>query len=385
VILASYEAGIAAYWGRSVRDEIMNNPLIGVKIRPDIMAADDWQTIEGGGMKTAGIGGALTGRGSSVLLLDDPVKNWLDATSYTIRERNKNWVRSTWMTRAEPGALKIVIQTRWHEDDVAGWLLREHRDEWTEIWLPAIAETSGDILGRSEGEALCPQRYDRKALVGVDGEGGIKKSVGPIVWNGLYRQRPSSLEGGVIKRAWFRTWQTIPENATYGISVDCAFEKTDDTSFVVVACWAKHGPNRYLVDQERERMDFVETCEAIKRMSDKWPQALFKLVEAKANGPAVISAMKDKIPGLHRFNPRGSKLARLTSVSPLFSGGNVFLPDDVEYPWVKDYKEELVNFPNAPTDDQVDCTSQILIHWSGLASAAAVAPGSVTRVSPIPS
>lgn len=384
IILTTYEAEFAAHWGRGVRNEITQNQLVGISIREDSSAAHRWETPAGGGMVTAGIGGPITGRGGDLVIIDDPVKNWEEATSAVYREKSINWFCSTLYTRLEPGATIVVLMTRWHERDLAGYLLSEHTDKWEEIRLPAIAEPSDeepDPLKRKAGEALCPERYTATQLVGLDNKGGIKGAVGPVVWNGLYRQRPSSLEGGVIKRSYFRFWNELPTDLEYAMSIDCAFEKTDQSSYVVVQVWGKKKADIYLVDQERERMDFVETCSSIRRMSERWPQARLKLIEGKANGPAVVSRMKSEIPGLVKYMPRGSKIARLSSVSPFFQSGNVHVPAVQLCPWVRDYVEELVNMPNSPNDDQADATSQMLDHWFKKAKTAAPAGG--TRVSPI--
>lgn len=382
IILTTYEADFAAHWGRRVRNEIQGNADISVSIRQDSSAADRWETPEGGGMITAGVGGPITGRGGDLVIIDDPVKNWEQATSATYRKKAKDWFNSTVYTRLEPGATIVVLMTRWHEDDLAGWLLREHSDKWRHVLLPSVAEES-DELGRQPGEALCPDRYPIDTLIGKDGDGGIRKAVGPIVWNGLHRQNPSSLEGGIIKRAYFKYWTELPKDMTYAMSIDCAFEKTDSSSFVVIQVWGRKGADRYLVDQIRERMDFVGTCEAIKEMSVRWPLARLKLIEAKANGAAVVSALRSEVPGLVKYMPRGSKAARLAAISPLFASHNVYIPSPTIHNWVPDYVEELVNMPNSPNDDQADATSQMLEHWEQRKITGA-APGSNTRSAPIP-
>lgn len=388
VALTTYESDFARHWGRVVRNEMNENRGIGVQISEDSSAADRWNTKVGGGMFTAGVGGPLTGRGFHLGIVDDPVKNWEQATSWTLREKTKNWFQSTFLTRAEPGATIVVLMARWHEDDLAGWLQREYPNDWKVISIPAIAEAN-DVLGRRPGVALCPDRYSRRQLLGDDGNGGIKKAVGPIIWNALYRQRPSSLEGGVIKRDFFKFWTELPIEAetgkyargmTFAMSIDCAFEKTEGSSFVVIQVWARLKADAYLVDQTRERLDFVGTCDAIEEMANRWPQARLKLIEAKANGPAVVSRLKSRIAGLVKYMPRGSKIARLASVSPNFASHNVYVPAPQVCPWVRDYIEELVNMPNSPNDDQADATSQILDYWFKRAPTAG--PGGSSRRSP---
>lgn len=384
VILTSYEADFAAKWGRDVRNEIQSNADIKVAIRQDSSAADRWETPEGGGMVTAGVGGAITGRGGNLIIVDDPVKNWEQATSATYREKVKNWFLSTLYTRCEPGATIVILMTRWHEDDLAGWLLREHEDAWKEIWLPAVSEPGDSLTSRTPGEALCPERYNEMALVGPDGKTGIMGSQGPIIWNSLYRQRPSSADGDIIKRSYFKYYQNVPANLTYAMSWDFAFGDTQGSSFVVGQVWGYRGSERYLIDQVRKRMDFVEMIEQMALLAVKWKQARLKIVENKANGPAIISQVKSKIAGIVKYNPKGSKEARLISVSPFFAAGNIFVPDPTlpGNVWVKDYIEEMVNMPNSPNDDQADATSQMLDYLA--TKAPTVGAGSITRKSPIP-
>ena len=155
VALASYESGLAATWGQRNRDllEAYGPSLFGVQVRQDSQAKNDWKlTKRRGGMFTTGVGGALTGRGANVAIIDDPVKNSAEALSETFRERNKEWYKSTLRTRIEKdqvlahdGAI-VVIQTRWHEDDLAGWLQTEFPDEWLVISLPAIAEKGASMI-----------------------------------------------------------------------------------------------------------------------------------------------------------------------------------------------------------------------------------------------
>lgn len=188
IILCSYEADFAASWGRKARDTIRANPdKLRVRIKTDTTAAARWETTAGGGMVTAGVGGPITGRGANVLVVDDPVKNAEEAESEITREAIWRWWTSTAYTRLEPGAAAVVVATRWHEDDLIGRLLlaaEEGGEEWEVINLPAIAE-AGDPLGRPEGAALWPERYDVPDLARIRG------AVQPYVWEALYQQHPT--------------------------------------------------------------------------------------------------------------------------------------------------------------------------------------------------
>lgn len=353
VILSGYGDAFAAKWGMFVRDEFAMNDQTWTRVRPDKSLASDWATTAGGGMLTVGVGGSMTGHGGNLLIVDDPHKNWEEAMSPTMRQKVIDWFNSTFYTRAEPNASIIVVQTRWHERDLSGYLLEEHEDNWELLRLPALSE-DGDPLGRALGEPLCPERYTQTALH------EIKKAVGSHIFEGLYQQRPSPLAGNMVKRDWFRRWSTLPDGITEWIqSWDLTFKKTG-TSFVVGQVWGRKGGQFYLVDQCRDRLSFPETLRKIATMSNRWPQAKEKLVEEAANGPAVISTLSDTVPGIIGVRHSSSKEARLAAVSGFVEAGNVWIPDQSVASWADDFVEEVVNFPNAANDDQVDAMTMAL-------------------------
>jgi len=356
VMLCSYEASIAADWGRRVRDTF-NTRELWTNIRDDVRAANRWYTPEGGGMITAGVGGPIGGRGFHLGIIDDPFKNWEQAYSSTYRRHLLDWFQSTFYTRKEPNGSIVIIQTRWHENDLAGWLIKEHSDKWTEINLPALAEEN-DPIGREQGEPLCSERYGKDEL------DRIREAVGSKVWSGLYQQRPAPAGGAIFKQEWIRYWETLPTVELQIQSWDAAFKDAKSSSYVVGQLWGKHGSDFYLLGQKRDRMDFVSTLAAIESMTKFWPEATGKLVEDKANGPAIISTLQNKIPGILPVNPRGSKEARAQAVAPLWESGHVYLPHPNIHTWVRDFVEELITFPASANDDQVDAMSQALSHLS---------------------
>lgn len=315
-------------------------------------------------MQSAGVEGGITGHGADILSIDDPFKNRKEADSPTIRNNVWNWYASTAYTRLSPGGGILVTVTRWHEDDLVGRLLdaMKHggKDNWTIINYPAIAER--DERYRKEGEALHPKRFDLEALL------RIKANIGEYEWSALYQQRPTPRGGGIIKKKWIRHWETLPRVYDRIIqSWDFTFGKSDTSDRVSGQVWMKAGGNYYLLDNNTDKMDFVEQQRAIEAMSSKWPQAVQKVVEAKANGAAIISSMSSRISGIKPYEPRGSKEARLYAVSPVFESGNVYLPpESPEYHWVRDYENELLSFPNGQYDDQVDATTMSLDELIGV-------------------
>ncbi|SHL03660.1 phage terminase large subunit [Fibrobacter sp. UWH4] len=315
-----------------------------------------------GSFRSTGIGGGITGMGCDILSIDDPLKDRQEANSITIRERVWDWYTSTAYTRLSPGGGVLVTLTRWHEDDLVGRLLDAMKkgsgDQWQVINYPAIAEE--DELHRKKGEALHEARYPLEMLE------RIKVNVGSYDWNSLYQQHPTPVGGGIIKREWIRTYEIMPKVFDVVIqSWDFTFKNSDSADNVAGTVWGKVGANYYLLDCIAEKMDFVSSIRALQRTTAKWPQAMAKIVEDKANGPAIISSMNREISGLIPFNPEGSKEARAFAVSPLFEAGNVLIPaEDERHPWVREYVDELTMFPGAPHDDRVDSTTQALLYLS---------------------
>lgn len=376
VILASYEADFAARWGRQVRTYFETTELpTKTQIRGDSSAADRWETTAGGGMNTAGVGGAFTGKGADLLIIDDPVKNWEQAMSVGHREKVRDWFKSTFYTRAEPSATIIVLMTRWHEDDLAGYLLKEHDDDWEEIRMPATSEMDG------KGEALCPERYS------ADDLGAIRKSIGSFMYGALYDQNPTPPEGGVFKRHWFRFWlpTTLPAQMDETIqSWDLPFDNASDTSsFVAGQVWARKGADRYLLHEYHEQTDYPGMKAAIRKVSADRPDARTKVVENKAAGAPLIKDLKSEISGLVPWNPQGSKEARAIACSGEVEAGNVYLPHPSIAPWVREFIEEVATFPKGRFNDRVDAMSQALLRFSKNKGTGKMSFESFTRASPV--
>lgn len=357
VIATSHGESLALEFADKVREDFINNELTWTRIRKERARIDDWKTIEGGGMRSTGITGSITGRGADLLLIDDPHKDEFSVTSETQRKRVLDAFSGTLYNRLHDNGSIIVIQTRWHERDLAGYLIDEHKDDWEIINLPAMAEKN-DVLGRKENEPLCPELISRDHLLRQ------KRSAGPYRWASLFQQRPAPIEGGIIKRNWINYYDELPEELEDWIQGwDLTFSDTGE-SFVVGQVWARRGANVYLIDQIRDKLDFPSSIKAIRRMSRRWPLALNKLVEDKANGPAVLSTLRNEISGMLPYKPKGSKVARLSAVSGFFEAGNVWIPRKAE--WTNDYVEEITVFPNALTDDQADTTSMCLKRFEGV-------------------
>lgn len=361
--LCSYEATLAQDFSRTARDAYTR---VGAPLRDDSRAVSLWQTPARGGMWAAGVGGPITGKGFHVGIIDDPIKNEEEAQSETIRAKHKSWYQSTFHTREEPGGSEIVVQTRWHEDDLAGWLLAQEAHEpqgWTVINFEAIAERPRQSFPvtcpiaedwREEGDALCPERY---TAVQLD---TIRRTVGSRVWEALYQQRPSAAAGTIFKRDWWQFYTALPPLGRTIQSWDMAFKDEASSDFVAGHVWAREGSRFYLLDRVKERLSFTASCQAVRSMTAKHPTARGKYIEDKANGPAVINALRREIAGIVGVKPDGGKVARAYAVQPLVEAGQVYLPDPTIAPWVEDFIRELASFPNGAHDDDVDACTQAL-------------------------
>lgn len=384
--LISHDPTLATAWGRNVRQMIENHgDALGLAIAPDAGAASEWQTTERGGITSRSAPGqSITGRGFNIMIVDDVVKDFAAAHSETNREAIWNWWTANAETRLEPPSLVIVIGTRWHEDDFIGRLLSKEYDgdpnDWEVISFPAIAETA-DVLGRAEGEPLLsPLIRDETPEQAVVRWDGIKRSVGTYSWSALFQQRPAPSQGAIFEVGTLRFWTTIEERATEDGKVryldpalitngrwvdswDMAFKGTDYSDFVVGQRWVRVDANRFLIAQRRGRWAFSATQREVLEFAENGPQAdkvHVRLVEDKANGPAIIDTLRDAIPGLKPINPQGSKTSRARAITPEIESGNVYLPHPAEQPWVLDLIAEMRSFPTGAHDDQVDALTQAL-------------------------
>lgn len=381
IVTASYSQGLANRNGREIRNTITANPELGMRVALDNGAAKEWQ-ISGhtGGVLSTGIGGGLTGRAADLLIIDDPIKDRKEADSEVFRDSRWDWWTDVGATRLAPGAPVVVILTRWHQDDLAGRMLAAPDGEiWKVINIPAQADHDpakgqSDILGREPGEFMESARRDRRTgrARSVKQWEAIKLRSGARTWASLYQGRPSPGSGDILRREHWKRYEhplhLVREDGVHIVSDyddmlmswDLAFKDTKKSDYVVGQVWMRRDANAYLLDQVRGRMDFPETLRQFQKLAARWPQATLKLVEDKANGPAVIASLRNKISGIVAEEPQGSKSARASAVAPLLEAGNVWIPAAELAPWSDDLIEEASAFPAGAHDDQVDAFSQAL-------------------------
>ncbi len=359
VIQVSYGDDLAWDFGAKNRDKIVEfgKKLWDIEIAPDKIAKSDWG-IKGhsGYMRSGGILTSITGKRANLLVIDDVHKNREEADSAIIRERIWKEFTDTLETRETPDMAIIVIMTRWHVDDLAGRILaRDGKEAWDIVNLPCEAEEN-DILGRAVGEPLWPEYgYDKAWMESK------KKKAPARTWNSLYQQRPTIEGGNLILATDFQYYTQRPTDFEQEIhSWDMTFKDNKDNDFVSGGAWGIKDGKIYLLDRVKERMDFNKSLLAVEDLTKKWPKAGIKLIEDKANGPAIISALRFKVGGITAITPKGSKYARAEAVTPLFRARRIYLPSTSLAPWVEDYVKELTEFPNGEHDDDVDMTSQLL-------------------------
>ena len=365
VIATTYAQDLADDFGRSVRNQIQdedyNRIFNDCTLSKDSSSVRRFHTTGSGVYYAVGAGGAITGRGAHLLLIDDPIKGREDADSDAMRSNLIDWYRSTAYSRLMPGGSIILIQTRWHEDDLAGWILRETSHEpWEVIELPAVLdEKASKILKRPKGQALWPEAYDKKRLE------EIKKTAGSREWNSLYMQRPSAEEGNILKRYWWKEWtEDNPPECNYILqSWDTAYTVKSTSDYSAVTTWGifEHNgiQNAILLSARRERWEFPELkSEAIKLYNEFRPDVV--LIEAKASGWSLIQELQRAGIPITPFNPKkADKKTRAHSVTPLFESGRVWYPSS-KY-WAEDVINQCAQFPSSNYDDLVDSTTQALM------------------------
>jgi predicted phage terminase large subunit-like protein len=396
IAIVSYDgkiAGATSYMARgdiAINNGVAGNPDLGLRLEKDSKALGFWRLAEPheGSVYAIGIGGGIAGRPLDLLLMDDVVKDDEAASSSVRSSRAWLWWEGVGRTRLAPWAPVIGVGTRWHELDLQGRLVAKQKEDeaaglenierWRVVNIPAQADhdpaRERDVLGREPGQFMASAR-GRTAEVWET----IKNGTSPRVWTALYQGKPSPDVGDVWMREWWRRYDEplwsqqpdgtyrLPGMSSVLLSVDCAFRDHASSDYVVIQVWGKKGADCYLIYQVWARLSFTATLDALRLVARAFPQARKKIIEAKANGDAVIDSLKHELPGIIPSEPTQSKVARAEAVSPFIRAGNVHLPSnrvatmDERIAWDPDALiVEATGFPNAAHDDQVDATSQAL-------------------------
>lgn len=383
VIMTSYSASLALKFSRKVRT-LLREPgyaqlFPNCQLDPATQALEAWQTTAGGGLMAAGVSGPLTGNGMHVGIIDDPVKNREEAESDNVRQSAKDWYTSTFYTRLAPGGGVLVILTRWHHDDLAGWLLEEQKeggDKWDVVVFPAIAVE--DERYRLAGDPLHPARYPIEALR------KIQRAVGPRDWQALYQQNPTNDDGDFFKAEQFvgGTFEERPplHEMTILSGWDLAIGQRQQNDWTVGIVAGLDCHNRiWVLDVYRGRWDGIEICEKIIESWLLWNYTHFGWEDgqiSKALLPVLDAVIAEGNHWAFPYNPdlsqlktgKSDKLARANVIQGRMRQGLCRFP--LHEHWFSAFRAELLAFPSGKHDDQVDAFA-----WVGHLATRAVAPG----------
>ena len=329
-----------------------------VDLKADSKAAGRWETGQGGEYYAAGVGGAITGRGADLLIIDDPHSEQ-DALSETAMEHAYEWYTSGPRQRLQPGGSIVVVMTRWSLKDLTGKLVRAQAsdvmsDQWDIVEFPAILPS---------GNLLWPEFWKKEELLRV------KASLSLSKWNAQWQQNPVAEEGAIIKKEWWNKWEkeSIPPVSYIMQSYDTAFSKKETADYSAITTWGVFQPteggpdNIILMDAKRGRWDFPELKETALEEYNYWEPDMV-LIEAKATGtPLTDELRRIGIPVVNYTPSRGNdKQTRMHMVAPMFESGRVWAPDKR---FSEDVIDECAAFPNGDHDDFCDSMTMALIRY----------------------
>ena len=365
IIQTAHTAELATNFGRKVRNLVATpdyQALFPTKLSSDSKAAGRWNTNKGGDYFAIGVGGAVTGKGADVLIIDDPhSEQEAMQGNPAVFDRVYEWYGSGPRQRLQPGGSIIIVMTRWSKRDLTGQIInnsiKRDGDEWETIEFPALMPS---------GKPLWSEFWSQKELEAIKNEIPVSK------WEAQYQQNPTSEEGAIIKREMWQIWEKEkPPVCEFIIqSWDTAFEKNNRADYSACTTWGvfyKTDSDGFdtthiiLLDAFKERMEFPELKKKAQELYKDWnPDAL--IVEKKAAGAPLIYEMRRMGIPLQEYTPsKGSdKIARVNAISDLFASGFVWCPDTR---WAEEVMEECASFPNGEHDDLVDSTSQALLRF----------------------
>jgi predicted phage terminase large subunit-like protein len=364
IIESTHTGELAVRFGRKVRDlmsmDSYKELYPDVELKQDSKAAGRWDTNHGGEYFAVGVGGAMTGRGANLLIIDDPHSEQ-DAASDLALENCWDWYTSGPRSRLQPGGAIVIVMTRWGTKDLTARLLKaqaSHKaDKWEVIEFPAILPS---------GKPLWPEFWKLEELLGV------KASLSAQKWNAMYQQQPTNDEGAILKREWWQVWpHEDPPAVDYIIqSYDTAYSKKETADYSAITTWgvfypdADSGPNIILLAARKGRWDFPELKRIAKDEYLEWkPDNV--LIEAKATGITLQQELRRVGIPVTMYSPGGrragqDKISRANSVAPILEAGMVWAP---ETDWAEELVEECAAFPNGDNDDYVDTTTQALMRF----------------------
>tara|TARA_Y100000004_G_scaffold196121_1_gene265108 strand:+ start:1361 stop:2842 length:1482 start_codon:yes stop_codon:yes gene_type:complete len=361
IIQSTHTAELAVNFGRKVRN-LMDSPdyktvFPEVSLSADNKSAGRWTTNMGGEAFYAGVGGAITGRGADLLIIDDPHSEQ-DALSPKAMESAYEWYTSGPRQRLQPGGSIVIVMTRWSTKDLVGKLLKkqseDHADQWDIVEFPAIMPESK--------KPLWPEFWKKDELLSV------KASLPVGKWNAQWQQNPTAEEGSIVKREWWNKWhEDVPSHSYVIMSMDTAFSKKETADYSAITTWGifepveGEGENIILLDAKKFRVDFPDLKRIAMEEYKYWdPDCV--LIEAKASGTPLAQELKRMGIPVTQYSPsKGQdKIARMNSVAPIFESGMVWAPDR---DFADDVIEEMASFPYGDYDDLCDSSTMALMRF----------------------
>ena len=359
IIQATHTAELAIDFGRKTKNLIDQNQyqeMFPTRLQEDSQAAGRWKTEQGGEYFAAGVGGAITGRGADLLIIDDPHKEQDLKGDGSAFDKAWNWYMSGPRQRLQPGGKIVLVMTRWSTKDLTGKLMQAMTDDSGDVWdiveLPAILPS---------GKPVWPEYWDIKELEKT------RSSIPVSNWNAQYMQSPTAEEGALIKREWWKNWKgKNPPPIEYTIqSYDTAFLKKTSSDFSAITTWGvfhseDSGYNIILLNAFKDRYEFPELRRlAHQEYLDHRPDIV--IIEAKASGIPLTHELREMgIPVINFTPSKGNdKHVRVASISPLFEAGKVWAPMHEHF--AQEVVEECASFPYGDHDDYVDSMTQALM------------------------